>query len=160
MARLLISKMQVSAALAVLAFGFAGCSQTQVRKTAEGAGGVLVETLLTTALDAAFDTNSSTWSLSDEELAQCRPRGNCLPLAHRKEQETKAFIARSRRGYSQLFENSEPDFTRSLADRMNHEWAFEADTSESTSIMLRQPPLEAPLTMPAPDRKLQLEGVR
>lgn len=135
-------KIHFGVVVAAIAFSLAACTQTQVADTAKGAGSVLVGTIMTAALDVAFDTNSSTQNLSDEELAQCRPRGDCLALSARKEQETDAFIARNRRAYSFLVESAEPIPANSLADWMNAERPYDEFSEESTSIMLRQPPLQ------------------
>ena len=138
--------------------GIAGCTQTQVADTAKGAGGVIAETLVTTALDVAFKTNSSTRNLSDAELAQCRSQGSCLPLAQRKKQETDASIARSRRAYDQLVGYPESDLTRSFIDWKDARSRSRVDASKSTSIMFRHPPLRLPRAMPTGEWELQPEG--
>ena len=113
------ARMRSGSALFVLAIGASGCTQTQVADTAKGAGNALAETLVTTALDVAFGTNSSTRNLTDEELAECRPKGDCLARSHRKEQATDAFVARNRQAYNQLFGDSESALTNSLVDWMD-----------------------------------------
>lgn len=137
-----MSRKHFGFALAVLTVGVSGCTQTQVADTAKGAGGVLVETLVSTALDVALGSASNTRNLTDEELAQCRPRGDCLSRSHRKERATEAFIARNRSAYNRQVGVSESGLTNSLADWLDNDAPDKERAGESTSLMFRQPPLE------------------